>query len=289
MPTQLELAAPDIIKTFEAADLNVFSRKDLAGILLQNRDAWLLGQTTLEKFIQFLLQRGLKKRTLRSDRYSPITKFVWGDASSFELGLAIRLNSYLSHGTAVFLHGLTDQFPSVVYSNREQSEKPQTSRSRLRQEGIDRAFKNRQRQSGYIYKEGRWRYILLSGKQTNRLEVSTVAGPNGERLEATKIERTLIDIVVRPTYAGGIFEVLRAFESAKDRFSTNFLVETLKKLNYIYPYHQAIGFYMERAGYSAQSIDAVSGLGTDFNFYLAHGADNTEFDARWRLFHPQGF
>jgi len=214
------LLGPAIVRLFETAQTHVYSRKDLVEILAENRENNTLPQsTTLEEFVDFLSKHGLKKTTLTSDQYPAITKYCWGNASPFELGGSLRPNSYLSHGTAIFLHGLTDQFPATIYSNKEQSEKPQQSRSSLSQEGIDRAFKNKQRESAYVLKEGRWRFVLLSGQNTNRLEVGRITGPSSEQVEATKLERTLVDITVRPTYAGGVFEVRRA--STRKRSSTH--------------------------------------------------------------------
>jgi hypothetical protein len=291
MPTRLQNAVPKIREVLDAADAKVFSQKDLARLLAENEVRWQLKrETTVHEFLEVLLQNGLTSHTFRSDHYSPITRYSWGEISSFQMGVALRPNSYLSHGTAVFLHGLTDQFPAVIYSNQEQSPKPQFSRSSLTQEALDRAFKNRQRQSSYVFKGKRgWRFVLLNGKQTNRLEVAPVVGPIGEEVDVTTVERTLIDIVVRPSYAGGIYEVRQAFEAARSRVSTDRLLSTLRRLDYVYPYHQAIGFYMERTGYPAEALDRVAELGIDFNFYIAHGTDNRAFDSRWRLFFPEGF
>ena len=36
-------------------------------------------------------------------------------------GSTIEPGAYLSHGTAVLLHGLTDQLPHTIYVNREQT------------------------------------------------------------------------------------------------------------------------------------------------------------------------
>ena len=95
---------------------------------------------------------------------------------------------------------------------------------------------------------------MISGKNTNRLGVEEIVGPNSERLQVTNLERTLIDIVVRPAYAAGIIEVIKAYRAAKDRMSVNKLLEILKKLDYVYPYHQAIGFLMQQAGYPQEKL-----------------------------------
>jgi len=115
-----------------------------------------------------------------------------------------------------------------------------------------------------------------------------VPGPAGELLDATKLERTLVDVAVRPVYAGGVHKVLEAYRAARERISVNLLMATLKNLGHLYPYHQAIGFYLERAGYDERALDLARRPGLEFDFYLAHGMKDTEFSTDWRLTHPRG-
>jgi len=130
---------------------------------------------------------------------------------------------------------------------------------------------------------------VISGKDTGRLGVAPLTGMEGEKLDVTTLERTLIDITVRPAYAGGVYQVFEAYRAAKDKISVNTLVATLKKLDYIYPYHQAIGFYLQRAGYEQKRYERLKTLGLNFNFHLSHGLKDREFDPTWRLFYPKGF
>ena len=135
--------------------------------------------------------------------------------SVYELACSIQKDAYLSHGTAAFLHGLTKQQPKTIYVNREQSIKPRLSSGDLTQEALNGTFSRKQRQSRYVLRYGRASITLLSGKNTSRFGVQKIQGQPGKELQATDIERTLIEITVRPAYAGGVEQVLQCYITAR--------------------------------------------------------------------------
>lgn len=291
MATRMERAQPAVEVFFEQHRPRVFRLGDISLLLEENREVWGLPRSmSARKFIEFLVESGtLQQVDLQSEHYAAQeTRFLSGSPSPYAVGLSLRHNAYLTHASALFLHGLTDQIPKTVFINYEQSQKPRSEGS-LSQAALDRAFANRQRESKLWFDYGGYRLMILSGKATGRLEVTTMATEAGELLDVTKLERTLIDITVRPVYAGGVFQVLDAYRQAKDLVSTNTLLATLKKLDYTYPYHQAIGFYMERAGFKPSQWERLLQLGADFDFYLSHALpSNRLYDAKWRLFYPAG-
>ncbi|MEM6674289.1 MAG: type IV toxin-antitoxin system AbiEi family antitoxin [Planctomycetota bacterium] len=224
----------------------------------------------------------------QKDSYRPIPRYAWRGCTPLELASTIKETGYLSHGTAMFLHGLTEQVPRTFYVNKEQTPKPAPSGA-LVQANIDRAFKAKQRASKYIFGYAGSRFVLLSGKNTRDHGVETMVGPSGEPQRVTNLERTLIDIAVRPAYSGGLVEVLGAYEAARGSLSVERLVRSLEYVNHFYPYHQAIGFLMERAGFDTESLRPLKALGTEHDFYLMHGMKAPRHNPSWRVFYPDGF
>jgi hypothetical protein len=287
--SSLEVAKADIEQYFDTSDKRVLTFSELGAILRAQGATWRLAPSlTQSKFIGFLRQQSkLQEIHLRSESLGGATRYAWDTPSPFALGVSLRKHAYLCHGSAVFLHGLTQDLPKTVYINVEQSPKPSFGGG-MTQQSIDLAFSRPPRTSRYVLRWGTLTFVLVSGKSTGRLEVGRIQGPDGEWLEATKLERTLIDIAVRPAYAGGVFKVLEAYTTARDRVSVNTLVATLKKLEYVYPYHQAIGFLLERAGCAPERLEPLRTLEMRFDFYLSHGIKEKAYDSRWRLFFPKG-
>jgi hypothetical protein len=279
-----------ISEFFEAQPFRIFKLGQLKTVFSDHRRDWgLAASMSASAFVEFMVEQGqLRKLELKSEHYRDATRYSWGEPRPNELGLSLGRNAYLSHASAMAVHGLTDQIPKVVYINDEQSPK-NLPPANLTQAAIDRAFTGSQRASRAVFSAGDLRIVVISGKNTGRLEVSQQKATDGSLVDVTKLERTLIDIAVRPTYAGGPYQVLEAYKTARGRASVNVLVATLRKLDYAYPYHQNIGFYMQRAGYAESALDQLRRLGLQFDFYLTYGMREKELNPEWRLFVPQGF
>ncbi len=288
--TRIAIAKPDIVKLFDEYPQKIFKLSEIQRILDSNRTFWRLAKSmSYSDFIRYLVANAKLKKEVFNFSYRPITLYVWGEVPQYKLLLSLKPNSYFTHYTAVYFHDLTEQTPKTIYINVEQGRKPRP-KGALIQEKIDSAFNRPTRISNNVA-EYRDRTIrMLNGMHTGNLGVFEMSIPDGETLRITDIERTLIDITVRPEYAGGIHEVLKAYRLAKDKLSVNRLVATLKKINYIYPYQQAIGFYLERAGvYKKSQLDLLRRFEMKYNFHLMHEMKDYEYSQQWRLYFPKGF
>ena len=291
MATRLQIAKNDIIAQFDSTPQRVFWPSDISSVLTSHRQFWRLAQnTSTAAFVSFLLDKTpMTKIDLQAVNHtsaSHIVRYVWRQASPYEIALSLKRKAYLCHATALFLRGLGDQIPSRIFVNAEQS--PKQSSGMLTQDGIHRAFAHKQRESTFVFRFLDHEAVLLWGKNTGQLEV-TQLDYSGTKLSVTSLERTLIDIVVRPNYSGGVFQVLEAYRRAQSELSVGILIATLKKLAYVYPYHQAIGFYMQRAGYPEKLYGRLKDLGLHYDFYLTYDLREREYIVDWRLFVPKGF
>ena len=218
--------------------------------------------------------------------YRAFHRYITPSATMFDVAARLRPNGYFSHATAVFAHGLTEQIPQTIYLNDEQSAKPAPS-GNITQASLDRAFASRQRTSKFAFVFGLNRIVILNGKQTGALGVRSLKLSGAEH-PVTDLERTLIDIAVRPVYGGGVHEILAAYRAALDRVDVARIVEYLTTLDYVYPYHQAIGFYLERAGASPDWTALLRELGLSLDFHLVHGLKKSRLDTSWRVRVPDG-
>jgi hypothetical protein len=285
-PSSLTLAKSEIFAHFTKVGPKIYAKAELNQLLINRASEWRLAKTTnLSDFIAFLQKSGgIKTYEFRAEAYDrTIVRYAWGTVSSVAIALTLNPRGYLSHGSAVHLHNLTKWKPKTVYLNVEQSPKP-VPRGGLTQSALDKAFAREQRQSNYTFRRDSDLITIIAGKNTGRLGVETLQTANGENLDVTNLERTLIDITVRPAYAGGVGQVIKAYRSARARVSIDRLMSILEDLSYVYPYDQAVGFLMQAAGYEVS--DKLMTRPREFDFYLAHGMIAPNYSKTWRLFYP---
>lgn len=287
MDSKTEQTYKKLAKALQQSGQRVFQLVQLRRFVKTN--APLLGINrgfSVIELIQYMATKNwLFTKTVKMPGGKEIVRYVSKDATVYEIALSLKKHSYLCHYSAVFLHGLTDNIPKVVYSNTEL--KRGGNSGELKQDSIDKAFSCNMRQSNQIADYNGISIYLLNSKNVSQVGVKNMEFA-GNTLRVTDIERTLIDITVRPNYAGGTNEVLNAYRAAKEQVSVNRLMATLKKLDYTYPYHQAIGFYLERAGYEKSVLKQVEKCKIEYDFYLAYKVEKKRYCKRWRLFVPEG-
>jgi predicted transcriptional regulator of viral defense system len=286
-------SAEQSIKNYLYTDnLKAYTTFDLKQIFQNKRDEWKIADYRNHyHFMKFLEEANILKNIKLKHQSTATIKQIYEeeDASLFNIALTIKKDGYLSNYTAMQIHQLTLQIPKSIYVSYSKGHSYPINHDdiELKQSSIDSAFSKAQRITSDSYKSeiDNTRFYFI---QKAYLEKNIgITSKNG--YSYTDLERTLIDIVIRPAYSGGVFEVLEAFEIARDKVDLFKVNEYLLKLNYIYPYHQLIGFYMDKAGYNQKIINDIFRKNLTHNFYLTYNMSNKEFDSKWKIFYPKGF
>lgn len=256
--------------------------------LVQSGRLWAPSSASVNAVLNSLLQHKTVRKITLPFPYRAEIRYALGPVSDLELVQSLDSCGYFSHFTALHLNDLTEQIPKTIYFNVEQS--ASAGGGDLTQEGIDRAFKLKPRVSSNVIEYNHTRIHRLSGANTGQLGVVEIEhAKSTSPLRTTDIERTLIDTTVRPIYSGGVAVVANAFEMAANRASVEKIADYLRDLNYTYPHHQTIGFYLQRAGYGESALRLLRRFPMEFDFYLSHGIKSPEYNKEWRLFVPKGF
>lgn len=287
---QLDSCLPAIENYFNNSAVKSFTKNKFSDIFIRNKYDWgLPSNRSASQVLNYLVKREmLLVNNFTNDSNDEKLIYSWKTQDEYTIISGLKSEAYYSYYSSLFLHHLTLQIPKTVYLNFEhkRSMSANNNETDLTQETIDDAFKGSQRKSSlsFLFKDKK--IILTNGKFTNKLGVIKRQN-NNQCFDFTDLERTLIDVAVRPVYAGGVFEVIEAYNNAKGKLNVKKLVDYLDKLNYIYPYHQVIGFYLEKSGYN-ESVLELFRKEMKFNFYLTYDIRNKEYSEKWKLFYPKG-
>lgn len=264
----------------------VFTTMEFITLWQKARNMYGFSSFSMRKFAQRLSEFNFIEKVSMADNERSVY-LVYGIRNKqpdiFDFAAARSRSSYFSYYTALFIHGLTLQIPKHIYLTNERGTRNLYDNT-ITQEAIDNAFSKSPRETNNLRFLKDYTIHQIHGRANNKLGVISYR----ENLAVTDIERTLIDVVTRSFYAGGVTQVIEGFKNAKEKINIEKLLSYYKEMNFIYPYHQAIGFYLEKAGYEEKAFIPFLQMEQKFKFYLSYNIRFKEFSSRWNLYYPKG-
>ena len=290
-----------ITQYFKDANFNgicAFDEKNIYEFLDANRSDIRMKSFSLNKFIKYLIEHNFislfEFENKLNDKNIYISKY-FNDKSDYAKALEIATllipKSYLSYFSSMYYHNLTQQLPKRIYLSVER--KSNAPHNELQQDIINKALCKDGRKPTVVLSILGYEIYLLHSKEANRVGIKIVQLYDKDYRIST-LERTLIDIVVRNDLSGGIEEVVqvykKAFQEYKKDISINKIIFILKKLNYIYPYHQVVGYLLSKSGFDATKFKKEFEFKNDF--FLTRGIinediNNLDYDDEFKIYIPK--
>ena len=210
----------------------------------------------------------------------------------YETAQAMFPAGYFCNLSAIYSQSLTNQVPKTVYICTESNARKTKANDSLTDIKLRQAFLKPHRHTSFIFNGLMGELVVIERMRKTGggvVSANPLAGllPSGSRVSG--VERALIDAVVTPQYNGGISSVSDYFEHARGRIDISKLIEIYRELDFIYPYHQAIGFFLERVGMQKLADEFQSAFVPKNKFYLDHNAKSSwKYDERWMIYYPAG-
>lgn len=292
----------DEIKEYSLSIGNILNRSTIIQILSNLKEENKIPKrTSNSNFIRYMtdiLEMFEEVIIFDEKRGSTLTRYVatYTSVSPYEIALSLLSKSFLSHYSSLYVNDLTLNNPKDIYINKEQSKKPEMKKHNISQNRVDYAFSKKMRATTMIYNfkyhEEFYRVHVLNSKNTNNTGIISKKPINfSEKIRVTNLDRTLIDIVVRPQYSGGVKEILEAYVRAKSNININKIVTYLEKFNYLYPYYKSILFFLDYANYDIAYSQVIEGefeskMNTEVNFYLDYQITNKILNKKIGVYYP---
>lgn len=285
-------AKPRIAAVVNGFATGILKQIDISGLLDEHRESWNLSKSlTGPVFARRLVDAKILREHVFPFPQRREKRFAKVKIPMLEVLQSLRNNAYFTHAFAMQAHHISQPGLCDIYLNFEQ---PAHERGGLpEQKSIDFAFRSKPRSTTNFIQFDNHKIVMLNGMSTGLLGVETLGvrtvHSEPATVRVTDLERTLIDIVVRPHYAGGVENVLRGFILARDRIDIEKMAGYLTALDYVYPYHQAVGWYLSQAGFSDGQLASFRVRPRDRNFYLAHQMTDPVLDEHWKIYVPRNF
>ena len=259
---------------------NVLNKKELNEVISEIKSNHGLKSRPKDEIEIFLINAFFRKE-IKDDFF--LYSFRDRKIDILDISSTASRTAFFSYQTALYIHELSDKLTLNVYLNKERAESKTSTFSILGQDALDAAFNKEPRMSKNQKKYGQYHITLLSGQFHNGLGIIDFR----KNYLVSDLERTLIDCVVRPFYSGGAEVILKAFKNAKGRLDVTKLFKYFSEMNFIYPYHQVLGFYLEKAGYAFEDYKTFCEFGHELKFYLDYNIQNKAYSSEWNLYYPK--
>jgi hypothetical protein len=290
-----------ITQYFKDANFNgicAFDEKNIYEFLDANRSDMRMKSFSLNKFIKYLIEHNFISLFVfdnkLNDKKIYISKYFDKKndyAKALEIATLLIPKSYISYFSAMYYYNLTLQLPKKIYLSVER--KSYAPHNDIEQEAINKALCKEGRKPTIVLSLLGYEIYLVHTKEANKVGIKRIQLFDKDYRIST-LERTVIDIVVRAEISGGIEEVIQVYKkissSYKKDISINKIIFILKKLNYIYPYHQIVGYLLFKNGFDTSKFKKEFTFKNDF--FLTRGIvnediNNLDYNNEFKIYIPK--
>lgn len=269
----------DILKTIQAYEF--LSQEQLKEILEQLKDKSLVSSSlSYNSFLLKLIDKGLIQKSI-TIRGHIKTRYTFSqDFNIYDFCNSLEKNSFFSMSTALNIQALSDFREEYIFVSKERSTKIEQGNVTLTQENIDNAFSKKPRRTNAYDKIDNHVVVLLEANKTDTFEVIEY---NGYRVSS--VNRAFVEMITNVQYLQSSETIIEVFTKIKEKLNLDTIYTIIEKFDFIYPYFQLAGFYLEQIGLLKAELIKFYDKKSKLNFYTQKNKNHYEFDEYWKVYY----
>ena len=269
----------EILKTIQACEF--LSQEQLKEILQQLKDKSLVSSSlSFNSFLLKLIDEGLAQKSITIRGHIKTRYTFNADFNIYDFCNSLERNSFFSMSTALNLQGLSDFRSDYIFVSKERATRIEQGSVTLTQEDIDNAFSKKPRRTNAYDKINNHIIVLLETNNTDAFEIIEYDG-----YKVSSVNRAFVEMISNVQYLQSSEAIIEVFMKIKEKLNLDTIHTIIEKFDFIYPYFQLAGFYLEKIGFSEAELEKFYTKRSELNFYTQKNKNQYGFDEYWKIYY----
>lgn len=235
----------------------------------------------LSTFLSNLNNYGFSAKSIYTDDVIKTLYSFEEDINIYDFTYNFSNKGFFSMTTALNIMKLSDKRDNFIFYSTELSKKNQYKNDiELKQDIVDEVFSKPYRKTKKYFKYEDKYIVQLSPKYSNNYEVIEYNGYN-----ISSINRVFVELMVNIQYFKDENYLIEIIKPLKEKFNINKIYSIIEKFDYIYPYFQLAGYYLEKIGFDKGELMIFKNRVTPIKFYTQKMLENKKFNEYWNIYH----
>lgn len=266
-----------ILETLE--DKDYLTNDELYEILVKLKDKALLSKSlSFNSFLLKLIDKELKQFSIRIRGHSKIRYTMKDNFDIYDFCSTLDKNGYFPMTTSLNIQNLSRYRNSYIFVSKERAERVDFYDITLTQKSIDKAFSKAPRRTNAYDRINEYIVVMLEANNISSYEIIDFNG-----YKVSSINRAFVEIISNVHYFQASTNVIELFKQIKEELNPDTIYKVIEKFDFVYPYFQLAGFYLEEIGYKKKQLSKFYYKKSELIFYTQKNKDSYKINEYWNI------
>lgn len=231
------------------------------------------------KFFLKLLDEGLTQYSIKIRNIEKVRYTLEKNFNIYQFSKTLEKKSFFSMSTALNIQNLTNARNDLVFVSKERATRLEFDLKTIKQESIDNAFSKKPRRTTAHDKIKDYSIVILQSNNTNEYEVIDY---NGYRVSS--VNRVFVEAISNIQYFKNPDFLIKTFKEIKEELNVKDIYDVITNFDFIYPYYQLAGFYLEKIGFKKDELVSFYNKKSNLNFYTHKNQMKYNYNEYWKIY-----